>query len=309
MKIRLYDAAEAFVAMTLLIMCADGKASVKELNYIIKNFSSQPLKILDAVDDGDKFNFFLETKNKIYKAFLKNPNTDDMTAFSINETIALINASKDVLKPDLRETAFLLAAELAYADGLKENEKNILEQIKNDFEIDNELAAMIREVVSIKYREPDALQNNIPMKLPIQLQSVAEALIAIELAVIFADENICRKQEINMFWNLTLLNIFKNKTPEYYYETKYKILNLFNKHLDEPDSFNDEEIDNLISACKSIMGPEIRETALWVAFELAYTNGLNERETAFIDRLIQGMDISNTVAEKIGKIVPIKFRI
>ena len=309
MKIRLYDAAEAFVAMTLLIMCADGKASVKELNYIIKNFSSQPLKILDAVDDGDKFNFFLETKNKIYKAFLKNPNTDDMTAFSINETIALIKTSKDVLKPDLRETAFLLAAELAHADGLKENEKNILEQIKNDFEIDNELAAMIREVVSIKYREPDALQNNIPMKLPIQLQSVAEALIAIELAVIFADENICRKQEINMFWNLTLLNIFKNKTPEYYYETKYKILNLFNKHLDEPDSFNDEEIDNLISACKSIMGPEIRETALWVAFELAYTNGLNERETAFIDRLIQGMDISNTVAEKIGKIVPIKFRI
>ena len=309
MQIKLSSPGESFAAMTILVMHADGKASIKELNYILKNYCSQPLRILDAIDDGDKFNVFLETENKIFKSFKRNPSANEIKAFSDYETEKIIEAAKDLLKPDLRETAFLLATELAHADGLTDNEKSILEQIKNDFEIDNEVAAMIREVVSIKYREPDALQNNIPMKLPIQFQSVAEALIAIELAVIFADEDVSTIQTSNMFWNLTLLNIFKDKSPEYFNETKYKILNMFDKHLDKPESFNAKDIDNLILACKSIMGPKIRETALWVAFELAYATGFNNSEKAFIEHFIHRMDIDNTVAEKIGIVVPIKFRV
>ena len=309
MQIKLYSPGESFVALTLLIMHADGKASAKELNYIFKNFSSQPLRVLDAIDNGDKFYLFLEIQNKIYNTFQKYSHAGNLVAFSKTETEMLSKAARDVLKPDLRETAFLLAVELANADGLNENEKIILEQIKNEFEIDNELAAMINDVVSIKYQNPDTLQNNISTKHPIQFQSVAEALIAIELALIFSDEDVSIKQTSNMFWNLTLLNIFKDKSPKYFYETKYKILNMFDKNLDKPESFTDGEIDNLISACKSIMGPKIRETALWVAFELAYVTGLNEREKAFIDRFIEGMDIDKNVADKISRVVPIKFRV
>ncbi|HID39094.1 MAG TPA: hypothetical protein EYP36_06235 [Calditrichaeota bacterium] len=309
MQLKLHNPGEAFVAITILIMHADGEASAKELNYILKNYSSQPLKILNGIDDSDKFNFFLETKNKIYKTFLKNPNTDDKRPFNKDETEALILQSKKVLTPHLRETAFLLAAELAHTDGLTENEKNILMQIRDTFEINREIADTIFEVSAIKYREADTVSYQASGTFPIEFESVADALIAIELAVIFADEDVNRAQEVNMFWNLTLLNIFKDKSPEYYYQVKYRILNMFNKHLDKPSSFSEQEVTDLLAACARIMGPAARETALWVAFELAYATGFNEHEQMFIQRLIEILDIDKDLTAKIQKVVQIKFRV
>ncbi len=308
MQIKFYNPGEAFVAITILIMHADGEASVKELNYILKNYSSQPLRILDGIDDGDKFNFFLETKNKIYKAFLKNPNSDDKQPFEEDETRTLILGAKDVLEPPLRETAFLLAAELAYTDGLTENEKRILNQIRKAFELNKEVADTIMEVAAIKYRDTDALQQPMGESSTLVFESVADALIALELAVIFADEYVNRAQEVNMFWNLTLLNVFKDKSPEYYYQVKYRILNMFHKHLDNPTAFNERQISDLFNACKQVMGPKVRELALWVAFELAYASGFNEYEQAFIHRLIEDFDIDRDIAKKIRKVVEIKFR-
>ena len=57
------------------------------------------------------------------------------------------------------------------------------------------------------------------------------------------------------------------------------------------------------------MEPEIRETALWVATELAYTTGMNEYEIQLLEKYIQGMDIDRNIAEKIGQVIPIKFRV
>ena len=308
MKIQFYHPGEAFVAITILIMHADGEASVKELNYILKNYSSQPLKILDGIDDEDKFNFFLETKNKIYKAFLKNPNTDDKRPFENSESRALILAAKEILEPHLRETAFLLGAELAYTDGLTENERHILNLIRKAFELNNNIADTILEVASIKYRHASAIQYEINETGPIAFESVADALIALELAVIFADEDVNRAQEVNMFWNLTLLNVFKDKSPEYYYQIKYRILNMFHKHLDNPTAFSDRQVSDLLNACKQVMSPEIRELALWIAFELAYSSGFNEYEQAFIQRLIKEFEIEDDIAAKIRQVVEIKFR-
>ena len=308
MPLKLHNAGEAFVAITILIMHADGEASVKELNYVLKNYSSQPLKILDGIDDSDKFNFFLETKNKIYKAFLKNPNTDDKLPFEEAESRALILAAKEILEPHLRETAFLLAAELAYTDGLTENERYILNLIRKAFELNNNIADTILEVSSIKYRHANAVHYETDEACPVTFESVADALIALELAVIFADEDVNRAQEVNMFWNLTLLNVFKDKSPEYYYQIKYRILNMFHKHLDNPTAFSDRQVSDLLNACKKVMSPEIRELALWIAFELAYASGFNEYEQAFIQRVIEEFDIEKDVAAKIRQVVEIKFR-
>ncbi|NOX87681.1 MAG: hypothetical protein GXO77_01555 [Calditrichaeota bacterium] len=309
MQLKFDSPGEAFVAVTLLVIQSDGKASVKELNIILKNFSSQPLRILDDIEDGNKFTFFLKTKNKILNAFEKNPDSDEIAPFSDIESKKIIESAKEVLEHDLRETTFLFAAELAFADGLTEQEKSVLEQIRKGFEIDHETAEMIMEVIPVKYRKPEVLRSGGLKKPPIQFQSVAEALIAIELAVILADEEVSIKQTSNMFWNLTLLNIFKDKSPKYYYETMDKILRMFNKRLNPPAAFNDEEVDILISACKNILDPKIAETALLVAFELAYATGLNDSEKAFIERFIQGMEIDHSVAEKIARVVPIKFRV
>lgn len=308
MQIKLYSPAEAFAAMAILVMHTDGKTSVKELNIILKNFSSQPLGVLSFIDSSDLFNLFLETKGKILKLFNRIPDKDDLLVFNKQEVENIINASKNVLSTGLRETAFFLAVELAYADGMSEPEKSILGKIKDEFEINNSIADMIMEIVPIKYRIPKLFEKDASQKSLCKLQNAEEAIIAIQLAIIFADEDVRIKQTANMFWNLTLLNIFKNKSPEYYYETKYKVLNIFGKHLDQPIPFNDTEINNLISECKNIMEPEIRETALWVATELAYTTGMNEYEIKLLEKYIQGMDIDLNIAEKISQVIPIKFR-
>lgn len=308
MQLKLYSPAEAFAAMAIMVMHTEGKTSIKELNLILKNFSSQPLGVLTFIDRTDLFNLFLETKGKIFKTFNRSPDRDELIVFEEKEMDDIISALKNILSADLRETAFFLAVELAYTEAITESEKSILNKVRKEFEINNTIADMIIEIVPIKYRVPKLFHKDTYPKSLYKLQNAAEAIIAIQLAVIFADKDISMKQTVNMFWNLTLLNIFKNKSSEYYYETKYKILNMFGKHLDEPIPFNDAEIRTLISQCKNVMEPEIRETALWVATELAYTTGMNKYEKKVLDQLIAEMDININVAEKIDRVMPIKFR-
>ena len=308
MQLKFYSPAEAFAAIAILVMYTDGRTSVKELNIILKNFSSQPLGVLTFIDSSDLFNLFLETKNKILKTFNRNPARDELVVFNGEEVDSLIFASKRILSEDLRETAYFLAAELAYVDEFTALEKNILDKIRNEFEIYRTTADMIMEIVPIKYRIPKNSEIKTKQKSKYNLQNAAEAIIGIQLAIVFADKDVSMKQTSNMFWNLTLLNIFSNKSTEYYYETKYKILNIFDKHLDKPVPFSEVEINNLIIECKEVMEPKIRETALWVATELAYTTGMNEYEIELLDKLIQGMEIDLNVAEKISQVIPIKFR-
>ena len=166
------------------------------------------------------------------------PITNEVVIFSKKEVKDLIEAAKEVLKPDIRETAYLLACELAYADGLTESEKIILEYIQKEFEINQKVVKMIKEIVPIKYRNPIRIKKELQNNLPIHLDTVAEAMIAIELAITFADEDVNLKQTIRMFWNLTLLNIFIDKDPGYYYQVMHKILNIFNKQLKTTRIYN-----------------------------------------------------------------------
>ena len=308
MKIKFHSVGEGFVAVATLVMHADGVASKKELNLILKNFVSQPLKVLKVTYAEDLFNFFWETQHKILGTYHRVPITNEVVIFSKKEVKDLIEATKEVLKPNIRETAYLLACELAYADGLTESEEIILEYIQKEFEINQKVVKMIKEIVPIKYRNPIRIKKELQNNLPIHLETVAEAMIAIELAITFADEDVNLKQTIRMFWNLTLLNIFIDKDPGYYYQVMHKILNIFDKQLDNPVPFNEKEIYDLILACNNVLDSKSRETALWVATELAYATDINDQEKSVLDHLVKGMDIDNNIARKINKIISIKFR-
>ena len=308
MKIKFHSVGEGFVAVATLVMHADGVASKKELNLILKNFVSQPLKVLKVTYAEDLFNFFWETQHKILGTYHRVPITNEVVIFSKKEVKDLIEAAREVLNPDIRETAYLLACELAYADSLTESEEIILEYIQKEFEINQKVVKMIKEIVPIKYRNPIRIKKELQNNLPIHLETVAEAMIAIELAITFADEDVNLKQTIRMFWNLTLLNIFIDKDPGYYYQVMHKILNIFDKQLDNPVPFNEKEINDLILACNNVLDSKSRETALWVATELAYATDINDQEKSVLDRLVKGMDIDNNIARKINKIISIKFR-
>ncbi|MFC2088490.1 tellurite resistance TerB family protein [Calditrichota bacterium] len=308
MKIKFDTVGEGFVAIATLIMHADGIASKKELNLILKNFISQPLNVLNVTYAEDLFNFFWETQHKILGTYHRVPVTNEVIIFSNREVKDLIEAAKEVLNPDIRETAYLLACELAYADGLTKSEESILEYIQKEFEIDQKVVKMIREIVPLKYLNPIQIKNEFQNKLPIHFETAAEAIIAIELALTFADEDVNLKQTVRLFWNLTLLNIFIDKDPGYYYQIIHKILNIFNKQLDNPVPFNDKELNDLILASNNVLDTKSRETALWVATELAYATEINDQEKDVIDLLIKGMNIDKNIARKINKVVSIKFR-
>lgn len=304
MKLKFDTTGEAFVGITTLIMYSDQKEAANKINSIIKNFFSQPLMIFNIIDNG----FFWETNNKILRTYFKDIKSHKMTSFTEKEMKSIIEAGKEVLKPELRETAFLLAAELAIAAGITKSEKYILDYIKKGFELDNDVAEMIMGIVKIKYYNPTSFQNIKQTGLPVKFSTVAEAIVAIELAVILADEEVSMKQINNIFWNVPLLNVFTNKSPEFYHETLSKILNMFKKDLNDPVSFNNEEIDELILASKQVLNFQLRETAFYIANELAFITGLNKREDDILYRLSQGMNIDKKTAEKISKVISIKFR-
>ena len=157
MKIKLHSVGEGFVAIATIIMHADGVASKKELNLILKNFVSQPLRVLEVTYAEDLFNFFWETQHKILGTYHRVPVTNEVVIFNKKEVKDLIEAAKEVLNPDIRETAYLLACELAYADGLTESEEIILDNIQKEFEIGQKVVEMIREIVPIKYQTPKYL--------------------------------------------------------------------------------------------------------------------------------------------------------
>jgi hypothetical protein len=65
----------------------------------------------------------------------------------------VIGAVKRALTPQLRETAFLIAAELALVDTtLAAKEKVILEKLQTGLEIDTAVGSKIVEVIRIRHR-------------------------------------------------------------------------------------------------------------------------------------------------------------
>lgn len=65
----------------------------------------------------------------------------------------LVAAAKETLPPDLRDTAFAVAADLVLADGVvEEKEKKFLEELQKAMGVPDDVALKITEVLVIKNR-------------------------------------------------------------------------------------------------------------------------------------------------------------
>jgi hypothetical protein len=65
----------------------------------------------------------------------------------------IIERAAAILPPSLRETVFVHAAELVFADGqVDDNESQFLDSVQEAFGIDDELALKIVEVMQIRNR-------------------------------------------------------------------------------------------------------------------------------------------------------------
>lgn len=168
---------------------------------------------------------------------------------------------------------------------------------------------MILETIPVKFREPKIDEKNEALEDNKFFDLIFDVFLSIELAIIFADQNIHMKQTSHMFWNLTLLNVFKNISSEQFQQKKQDILFKFGKNVNQPIAFTANELKDIFDHAKKVLSPDLCETALWVATELAYSTGINRQEKIIIDRLIVEMNIDKKFAKKVFKLMKIKFRI
>lgn len=122
---------EAFVAISLMIAGADGSLGEEEINTAslglvrMKMFAGNPPPL-----------------ERVYHTVVKR-----------NSAGPIIEAAKNALSPELRETAFAFATDIALSDGyLDVTEKDHLTQLYQGLEIPEELAGKIIEVIQIKNR-------------------------------------------------------------------------------------------------------------------------------------------------------------
>jgi len=130
-----FNRKEAFIAIAFAIIAADGHIASDEQQDLA--LSMIRMKLFHDMTPEQ----FKEALYKIYG--------------TLNEKGIdwLIDAAKNALSPDLRETAFFFAVDLSLSDKvLDESEKEMLSQMQQILEIDPDMARKIVEVAMIKNR-------------------------------------------------------------------------------------------------------------------------------------------------------------
>ena len=126
---------EAFLAVAVAMSGADGHIAQSEVHEIISYVNRMRM-------------FEGHTGNQMQKMF------DKLLRILKGEGPgALVAKAKENLQGDLRETAFVCAADIALADGvLEESEKMLLTDLQKSLEVPEETAVKIVEVMMIKNR-------------------------------------------------------------------------------------------------------------------------------------------------------------
>src|SRR5574341_1203430 len=124
---------EAFAAITLAAVAADGYISEEEGRGLITGLTR--MKLFEKYGPNQMASMF----NKLL-GIIKRQGIESLVALS-----------KEALPPELRETAFAVATDLALADGVVEkSEKEILTRIQQTLGIPEDTAIKIIEVMLIK---------------------------------------------------------------------------------------------------------------------------------------------------------------
>jgi hypothetical protein len=126
---------QAVIAIAIAVMTADDDASEIERNELA--FALRRLRLFRGYEPS-----YLQEQLRSISLKIKG-----------QEFGVVIGAVKRALTPQLRETAFLIAAELALVDTtLAAKEKVILEKLQTGLEIDAAVGSKIVEVIQIRHR-------------------------------------------------------------------------------------------------------------------------------------------------------------
>lgn len=126
---------EAFFAILQITVGIDGDVSDDEIDAVVS--ATGRMRLFQG-QTGEDFGRMAKKTNSIQeKHGLK----------------FLLPKAVEVLSPDLRQTAFAMAADLIFADGsVEENEKALIEILQRELEVPDDLALKIVEVLQIKNR-------------------------------------------------------------------------------------------------------------------------------------------------------------
>lgn len=125
--------AEGMAGIALCAIAADGMVTEEEAAGLGTTLSR--MKLYRGMSPRDI--------NKMFEKLLKIGRSQGMEV--------LMNQSAEAIKPNLRPTAFAIAADLLFADGdVAAEEKRYLEKIQKNLGVNDDLALRIVEVVSIK---------------------------------------------------------------------------------------------------------------------------------------------------------------
>ena len=129
------DQREAFAAISVAAVAADGVIEREEAQHVITNLAEK--KLFRNQNVNDLLSILQKMANLIQKRGVQ----------------PVLEAAARTLSPELRQTAFVLAADLVLADGVvEEKEKQFLEGFQKTLQIDSELAIKAVEIMVIKNR-------------------------------------------------------------------------------------------------------------------------------------------------------------
>ncbi|HEY3421991.1 MAG TPA: tellurite resistance TerB family protein [Methanocellaceae archaeon] len=129
------NAQESFIGVMLTAVAADGVITQEEAQGIFT--ALYRMKMFKGTNDSQMKTMFDRVLNVLKK----------------QGPASLIESAKETLTPELKETAFAIAADLVLADGVvEETEKKFLDDLQKALEIKDDLALKIAEVMVIKNR-------------------------------------------------------------------------------------------------------------------------------------------------------------
>ena len=124
---------EVFAALSWIIMCADGKGSPEERDFLYNK-----LHEMDIFRDYDPIQFSQRMGAMNTKIFdcLQN----DGISFTPEGIKDFVQSAKNVISPNLYSDLFNLAVKIACLDGLNEKERKVIDQLQTGFGIDAKTA-------------------------------------------------------------------------------------------------------------------------------------------------------------------------
>ena len=134
--IQFTDPVEAYIAILFAVTAVDGDLNPSE--FQTSHTSLDNLPAFKKYDDDTIANFWIDMTGIFFDEFSSD-------GLSLNQAQDLIGAIKVVLPADQYETAYTVAVETAYADGLGEREQQFLSQLRTGLGISQDQAQAIAD--------------------------------------------------------------------------------------------------------------------------------------------------------------------